>query len=112
AEPKSIDELKRFGINVVGAQKGPDSKRYGLKVVQGLRISVTARSTNLLKEYRNYHQLIDPKTNLPVMSETDGADDCLDASRYGLCSLIPIVQRKELMSQLPRIINNPSINPV
>ena len=112
AEPKSIDELRRFNINIVGAQKGPDSKRYGIKVLQGLRISVTKRSINLIKEYRNYYQFIDRRTNQPVMGETDGADDCLDAARYALCSLIPIIQRKEMMAHLPRFPNTPQVNPV
>ena len=112
AEPKSIDELKRFRVNIVGAQKGPDSKRYGIKVLQGLRISVTKRSVNLIKEYRNYYQLIDRRTNQPVIGETDGADDCLDAARYALCSLIPIIQRKEMMAHLPRFPNLPQVNPV
>lgn len=103
AEPKSIDELKLFGLNVIGAQKGPDSKRYGIKTVQGLRISITKRSVNLIKEYRNYYQLIDRRTNTPVMGETDGMDDLLDAARYGLCSLVPIIQRKEFIDALPRL---------
>lgn len=79
AEPKSIAEIKRYGINIIGADKGADSKRYGIKTLQGLRISVTQRSINLIKEYRNYYQLIDRRTNQAIMGETDGADHCLDA---------------------------------
>lgn len=105
AEPKSIEEIKRYGVNIIGTSKGRDSKRYGIKVLQGLRISVTARSLNLIKEYRNYYQLIDRRTNTPVMGETDGADDCLDSSRYALCSLIPIIQRKEMIAHLPNIMD-------
>jgi phage terminase large subunit len=37
AEPKSIEELNNYGINAVGAMKGPDSIRFGLRWLQGLR---------------------------------------------------------------------------
>ena len=111
AEPKSIDEIKRYGINIIGTEKGRDSKRYGIKTLQALRISVTARSLNLIKEYRNYYQLVDRRTNTPIMGETDGADDCLDAARYALCSLIPIIQRKEMIANLPRVFPYKKTNP-
>ena len=110
AEPKSINELKRLRVNVVGAEKGPDSKRYGIKTVQGLRMSVTAKSLNLIKEYRNYYQLIDRRTNTPIIGETEGDDDCLDAARYGLCSLIPIQQRKEVLRHVPDFPQSPKYN--
>ena len=54
AEPKSIDELKSYGLSVLPAEKGPDSVRQGIQRVQQERVSVTKRSVNLLKEYRNY----------------------------------------------------------
>jgi len=111
AEPKSIAEIQSYGVNIIGAVKGSDSKRYGIKVVQGLRISVTKRSINLIKEYRNYYQLIDRRTNQPVMGETDGADDCLDAARYALCSLIPIIQRREMIAAMPKFPSMAWVNP-
>lgn len=110
AEPKSIEEIKRYRVNIVGTQKGKDSKRYGIKVLQNQRISVTQKSVNLIKEYRNYYQLIDRRTNIPIMGETDGADDCLDAVRYALCSLIPIIQRKEMIEKLPKTLPQPKKN--
>lgn len=112
AEPKSIDEIRAFGVSVVGAIKGADSKRYGVKTVQGLRISVTKRSVNLLKEYRGYYQLIDRRTSQPVMGEYDGDYYILDAVRYGICSLLPIKRRQEMIAALPRFPSKPSMNPV
>ena len=112
AEPKSIDELRRYQINIIGAVKGPDSKRYGIKTLQNQRISITSRSINLIREYRNYFQLVDRKTNIAVIGETEGADDCLDAVRYKICSLIPVIQRKEFMANLPKIPSTPRPNPV
>lgn len=54
AEPKSIDEIKSYGVPIFPATKGPDSIRQGIQVVQDQKIFITKRSINTLKEYRNY----------------------------------------------------------
>jgi phage terminase large subunit len=54
AEPKSIDELRIHGVNVLAVLKGRDSVRQGIQYVQDQRISITKRSINGIKEYRNY----------------------------------------------------------
>ncbi len=41
SEPKSIDEIKSYGIPIVGAPKGRDSVRAGIQYVQRQRISIT-----------------------------------------------------------------------
>ena len=112
AEPKSIAEIRKFGINIIGTDKGKDSKRYGVKTVQSQRISVTSRSLNLIREYRNYFQAVDRRTNIPIMGEYEGDYFILDGVRYAICSLIPIIQRKEMLSHLPNFPNVPDKNPV
>lgn len=111
AEPKSIKEIKRLGVNIMGAAKGNESVRYGVKTLQAQRISVTKRSLNLIKEYRNYIQAVDRQSNIPVMGKYDGECHALDAARYGICSMIPIIQRKERLSQLSREMPKPQVNP-
>ena len=54
AEPKSNDELKMYGVGLLPSQKGPGSVNQGIQLVQAHRISVTKRSLNIIKEYRNY----------------------------------------------------------
>ncbi len=54
AEPKSITELQRAGYYVEPADKGPDSVRMGVKIMQEYRINVTSRSLNLIGEMRGY----------------------------------------------------------
>jgi|14BtaG_2_1085337.scaffolds.fasta_scaffold00937_6 phage terminase large subunit len=54
AEPKSIDEIRSYGVNITPAPKGKGSVNFGIQYVQDQRISVTKRSVNLIKEYRNY----------------------------------------------------------
>ena len=55
AEPKSNDELsKTYGLTIVAAPKGKGSVNQGIQLVQKQKISVTSRSVNIIKEYRNY----------------------------------------------------------
>lgn len=89
AEPKSIDEIKSYGLNIVPAEKGPDSVRNGIQLVQDQRISITKRSLNALKEYRSYlwKKDRDGKYLSPNVPEA-GFDHCMDALRYAISSLI------------------------
>lgn len=104
AEPKSIAELRLYGLNVTPTLKGPDSVRHGIKAVQDQRISVTKRSTTLIKEYRNYLWATDKEGHvLPGVPE-DGNDHCLDAARYAVNSLVPVIRRKELYPSTRRNI--------
>ena len=54
----------------------------------------------MIREYRNYFQAIDRKTNIPIMGEYDGECHALDAVRYKICSLIPIKQSQEIRRAL------------
>ena len=88
AEPKSIDEIYSYGVNIRAADKGRDSVRQGIQFMQDLPISVTKRSINLIKEYRNYTWATDRlgKIITPNIPE-DAFNHLLDASRYALSSL-------------------------
>ena len=112
AEPKSIDELQALSVQVIGAEKGKDSRRYGIKAVQSQRISMTARSLNLIKEYRNYYQSINKKTGAFIVGETEGIDHAMDALRYGLCSLLPMIARRDYMRAISHTILPARWNPI
>lgn len=83
AEPKSIDELKSYGITIVPAEKGKDSVLHGIQLIQGLRISVTAHSQNLWREY-NTHMWDRDRDGTWLARPENGADHILDATRYFL----------------------------
>lgn len=88
SEPKSIDEIKTYGVSITGADKGPGSVRSGIQVVQDMRVSMTARSVNLIKEYRNYLWATDKDGKFISPNEPEGGfDHALDAARYALVSL-------------------------
>lgn len=88
SEPKSIDELKLYGINAHPAQKGLGSILQGIQYLQDQQISITERSTNLRKEYRNYMWKTDKEGKILNVPE-DIWNHALDATRYAFESLRP-----------------------
>ena len=86
SEPKSIDEIRTYGVNIMPVTKGKDSIVQGIQFVQDQRISVTKRSTNLIKEYRNYLWQVDRDGKI-VNEPEGGYDHMLDAVRYGFDTL-------------------------
>ena len=94
AEPKSNDEIKSYGVNLVPVTKGKDSIKQGIQYVQDQKISVTERSVNLIKEYRNYLWKTDK--NGQIINEPEGGlDHALDAVRYRLSSMKPQRETKK-----------------
>lgn len=89
AEPKSIDEIRSYGINILPATKGQGSVNQGIQYVQEQRISITSRSTNLIKEYRNYLWKTDRDGKILNVPE-DMFNHAMDALRYGLDSYKPV----------------------
>ena len=77
AEPKSIEELRRMGFNVVGAKKGQDSIRMSIDVLKQYKINITQSSLNTKKEFMNYKWSEKDKT-IPI----DSFNHCIDAIRY------------------------------
>lgn len=83
AEPKSVDEIAGYGINIIPAVKGQGSVTQGINFVQDQRISVTKRSYNIIKEYRNYLWKVDKDGKVLNIPE-EGWDHSMDAIRYAL----------------------------
>lgn len=87
AEPKSIDEIRIHGVNIIPAEKGPDSVRNGIQLVQNQRISITKRSTNIIKEYRNY--LWETDKDGKILNEPEHLfSHSMDAIRYAITSML------------------------
>lgn len=83
AEPKSIDELKAYGITIVGAEKGKDSILHGIQLMQDLKISVTARSQNIWQEYLRLMWDRD-RSGTWLQRPENGNDHAIDGIRYFL----------------------------
>lgn len=71
---------------IVGAEKGPDSIRNGIQVVQDERFSVTKRSVDTIKEYRNYVWERD-KDGRILNVPSDIWNHSMDGIRYAITSL-------------------------
>lgn len=86
AEPKSIDEIKMYGVSILPATKGQGSLSQRINYVQGQRISVTKRSVNLIKEQRSYLWKTDNDGKILNVPE-EGNDHLLDAAGYAIASM-------------------------
>lgn len=104
AEPKSIDEINSYGVNIQPSRKGKDSVKNGIQLVQSQRISVSKHSTNIIKEYRNYLWQVDK--NGKIINEPEHAfSHSMDSIRYGFQSLLdhlPELARNKLADQFNR----------
>jgi phage terminase large subunit len=89
SEPKSIDEIRLYGVNIVPTIKGPGSITKGIQFVQGKKISVTSRSVNIIKEYRSYLWITD-KNGKVINEPMDMNNHAMDALRYAFNSMINV----------------------
>lgn len=81
SEPKSIEEIRRFGKMIKGVTKGVDSIRFGIDIMQRQQYLVTSDSQNLIKELRSYCWDVakdGTRRNVPI----DHYNHAIDALRY------------------------------
>ena len=81
AEPKSIEELKKYKIGAVGAKKGKDSVTFGIDWLKQQTIIIDASCINTQNELQQYHWKKDAGGNslkIPV----DKNNHLVDALRY------------------------------
>ena len=85
AEQKSIDDFKAYGAFIRGAEKGPNSVRYGIKWLQGLaHIYIDKRHCPYTyHEFINYEYEQDKDGNF-ISAYPDANNHSIDAARYGL----------------------------
>jgi phage terminase large subunit len=84
AEPKSISELKSYGIRIKGAKKGPGSVEFGEKWLDDLEAIVidVKRTPNVAKEFEDIDYQVDADGNQKARLE-DKDNHTVDATRYG-----------------------------
>ena len=83
AEPKSISEMRSYGIKIFPASKGQNSVIYGINLINQNEIYITSRSKNLIRELQGYVWAKDPEGN-NLQKPTGLHPDCIDACRYAL----------------------------
>lgn len=102
AEPKSINDLRMFGLRVRGARKGPDSIEYGIRFLQSLEKIVIdpERCPNVAREFSEYELERDTDGEFKSVYP-DKNNHTIDAVRYALEDEITkkkarVIKRSEL----------------
>ena len=94
AEPKSIAELRRLGLNATGVKKGADSINFGIQIMQEQDYLITKSSTNLINEFRKYSWDKDKRTGSQTNKPIDMFNHAMDAVRYHEMETIGIKTQK------------------
>jgi len=81
AEPKSITDLCNAKFNVIPVVKGAGSIHDGIMTMKRYKIYVTARSTHLIEEFKNYKWHIE-RSGKPTNKPVDKWNHCIDGARY------------------------------
>jgi phage terminase large subunit len=85
AEPRTINELRQYGLRIVPCKKGPDSVEYGIKFLQDLEAIIIddTRCPETAREFLNYELEKDAQGNFKA-SFPDKDNHSIDAVRYAL----------------------------
>lgn len=85
AEPRTIREFEKCGVNIQGCKKGPDSVEHGIKWLQDLRAIYIdkERCPNAYREFVGYEYQQDKNGNF-ISRFPDKKNHTIDAVRYGL----------------------------
>lgn len=86
AEPRTINEFKKLGLNIIGAKKGPDSIEHGLKFLSEEIEEIIIdpiRCPNAKREFMEYEIEKDKDGNLKG-EYPDKNNHTIDACRYGM----------------------------
>jgi len=81
AEPKSIEELRGYGVDVVGARKGKDSVEFGIQWLQQHELIVDQSCINMRNELQLCRYKEDAGGN-PLKTIVDRDNHLIDQLRY------------------------------
>ena len=85
-EPKSAEEIRAFGFNVVEAVKGKGSVEFGIQKVNQYYQYWTKDSVNCIKEQRNFRYIKDKITGVLTDRTSHIWSHGMDARRYPVAS--------------------------
>lgn len=83
AEPNRIEDIRRAGFNIRGADKRKNSVKDGIDYMKAQKLFITEASDNLLKELSGYTYKKDKDGNV-LEEPVKWADHLIDAARYSL----------------------------
>ena len=94
AEPKSIAELRMYGVNAHAVTKGADSINFGIQIMQEESYLVSTKSLNLINELRKYAWDKDKKTGAKLNKPIDSWNHGIDSVRYHEMETIGLKRNK------------------
>ncbi|GAB2983953.1 PBSX family phage terminase large subunit [Mucilaginibacter puniceus] len=100
AEPKSIEELRRKGWNITGANKGADSVKHSIDILKRYKINITRNSINLRKEMGIYKWKTD-RSGKALNEPVDSWNHLIDPLRYVALNKLKTNRSKIIKSRLP-----------
>lgn len=83
AEPKSIQELRNYGIQAIPAPKGKDSINFGIQYLRKMQIIIDVSLTEAINEFTVYQWQQDKEGNT-IPKPVDRDNHIIDALRYAL----------------------------
>lgn len=94
AESRVIDDLSAMRWNIHGADKGPGSVMYGVKLLNSYNMFITSRSVNMIAEQKKYRRRTD-KTGKILDEPVKAFDHTWDAARYwAMMNIRPAIQKQ------------------
>ena len=113
--PGGIEELRQKNINVKEVIKGKDSVRSGIQRVREMLIRgdlmVNKRCVNLISEFEMYSYDDSAGDRNEQENPIKANDHALDALRYLVSSLLPMIQKQEFINSMPRRLLRERKNP-
>lgn len=110
----AIEELRRQGVNVKEVVKGKDSIKSGIQSIREMLIRgdllINKRCVNLIAEFEMYSYDDDRKERNEQENPVKANDHALDALRYLVSSLLPLIQRQNIINSLPQFAPKKRIN--
>jgi phage terminase large subunit len=82
-EPRSIADLRRYGVKGMSAKKGAGSLEHGIKWLQSHKIYIDNSCINTIKELSTYKWKEDKDGNT-IAVPVDKDNHLIDAMRYAL----------------------------
>jgi phage terminase large subunit len=82
-EPKSIAELRGYGIEAIAAKKGPGSVNFGIQYLRQFEIIIDRKCQNAINEFQLYQWKKD-KYGDAINEPLDRNNHFIDQIRYAL----------------------------
>ena len=99
AEPKSIAELHKYGVNAIGAKKGKDSVNHGIQWLQQQTIIIDPKCINTKNEIMQYKWKEDKNGNA-IREPVEHNNHIIDGLRYAY-------EEDSLMRGEVEVVDNP-----